>query len=141
MRAATRPGQNRRGTRAGTSTRSRATAASARTCASGSYPQLGVCWYTALVCGPDRATVAAIDFAAPLPMGEQLEVQTDSLRAEHRCEQPLQRFSLTLDGVGEAQDDPAALLRGEDGASWLDLAGADVEHGRRALLLSPGHAL
>ncbi len=24
----------------------------------GLYPNLGVCWYTALVCGPDRATVA-----------------------------------------------------------------------------------
>jgi hypothetical protein len=81
----------------------------------GLYPQLGVCWYTALVCGPGRATVAAIDFAAPLPTGEQLELRTDALQASHRCEQPLQRFSVALDATGEAHDDPAALLRGERG--------------------------
>ncbi|MHB8234098.1 MAG: phosphotransferase family protein, partial [Solirubrobacteraceae bacterium] len=56
----------------------------------GLYPQLGVCWYTALVCGADRETVAAIDYAAPLPTGDQLDVHTDSMRAEHRCERPLE---------------------------------------------------
>jgi len=33
----------------------------------GLYPHLDACWYTALVCGPGRPTIAAIDFAAPLP--------------------------------------------------------------------------
>jgi hypothetical protein len=83
----------------------------------GLYPNLGVCWYTTLICGPDRATVAAIDFAAPLPAGQSLDVQTEALRAEHRCASPLERFELTLDGLGEAHDDPAALLRGQRGRS------------------------
>jgi hypothetical protein len=91
----------------------------------GLYPNLGVCWYTALVCGADRPTVAVIDFAAPLPDGPDLEVQTEALRAEHRCATPLQRYELTLQALGESFDDPAALLRGERGQPQelaLDLA-------------------
>jgi hypothetical protein len=81
----------------------------------GLYPNLGVCWYTALACGPGRETVAAIDFAAPLPEGEELRVQTSDLRAEHRCEQPLQRFAVSLQALGQSFADPAALLHGERG--------------------------
>jgi hypothetical protein len=81
----------------------------------GLYPNLGVCWYTALVCGPDRATVATVDFAAPLPAGDDLAVQTEELRAGHLCAEPLQRFELTLQAQAEAHDDPSALLRAEAG--------------------------
>ncbi|MFI4990242.1 MAG: phosphotransferase family protein [Solirubrobacterales bacterium] len=81
----------------------------------GLYPNLGVCWYTALVCGPDRATVAAIDFAAPLPTDDELTVSTETLRAEHRCTQELERFGVTLEALAEAHDDPSSILRGEDG--------------------------
>ena len=41
----------------------------------GLYPNLGVCWYTALICGPGRATVAVVDFAAPLPAGERVDLR------------------------------------------------------------------
>ncbi|HEX3909255.1 MAG TPA: phosphotransferase [Solirubrobacteraceae bacterium] len=82
----------------------------------GLYPKLGVCWYTALVCGPGRPTVAAIDLAAPLPSGANLSLQTEALRAEHRCEAPLQRFALTLEALGESHADPSAILRGESGS-------------------------
>jgi hypothetical protein len=82
----------------------------------GRYPNVGICWYTALICGPGRPTVAVVDFAAPLPVGERLEVRTDKLRAEHRCEQPLERFRVTLEALGESYEDPAALLRGEPGS-------------------------
>jgi hypothetical protein len=81
----------------------------------GLYPNLGACWYTALVCGPDRPTVAVVDFAAPLPADASLHTQTSAFRAEHRCEEPLERFDVTLDGVGQAHEDPAELLRGEPG--------------------------
>ena len=81
----------------------------------GLYPNLGVCWYTALACGPERETVAAIDFAAPLPEGEALSLRTRDLRAEHRCEEPLQRFALTLGALAQSYADPAQLLRGEPG--------------------------
>ncbi len=49
---------------------------------------------------------------------------TGDLRAEHRCEVELERFSVLLRGTGEAYEDPAALLRGESGepvAVELDL--------------------
>ena len=60
------------GTRAGTSTRSPRTSGSALYARLGLYPNLGVAWVTAFVCGPERPTVAVIDFAAPLPAGEEL---------------------------------------------------------------------
>jgi thiamine kinase-like enzyme len=96
----------------------------------GLYPNLGACWYTAFVCGPGRPTIAVIDFAAPLPElarspgNDALRTQTGELRAEHRCGAPLERFSVALDAIGQAHEDPAALLRGESGrpvAVALDL--------------------
>lgn len=81
----------------------------------GLYPNLGVSWLTAFVCGPDRPTVAVVDFAAPLPGGEELTVEREGLRAEHVCESPLQRFRVRLDAAGEAHADPAELLRGQSG--------------------------
>jgi hypothetical protein len=82
----------------------------------GLYPNLGRCWYTALVCGPGRPTVAAIDLSAPLPDDGTLSLQTDALRAEHRCQAPLERFELTLDALAESYPDPSAILRGEPGS-------------------------
>jgi hypothetical protein len=81
----------------------------------GLYPQLDVCWYTALVCAPGRATIAAIDFAAPLPAAGSLAVSTPELRAEHRCEEPLERFEVTLRASARAYADAAELLRGVPG--------------------------
>jgi hypothetical protein len=81
----------------------------------GLYPNLGVSWYTALVCGPGRATVAAIDFRAPLPGEESLTIAREGLHAEHTCEQPLQMFAVHLEADAESFEDPAALLRGERG--------------------------
>jgi Phosphotransferase enzyme family len=87
----------------------------------GLYPNLGICWYTAYVCRPGRPTIAVVDFAAPLPADRRLRTDTAALRAEHRCERPLERFHVVLDAVGEAYDDHAAPLRGEDG-SPVDVA-------------------
>jgi hypothetical protein len=81
----------------------------------GLYPNLGVCWYTAFACGPGRATIAVIDFAAPLPDGESLRVRTPDVDADHNCAEPLERFGVTLAGMGRAYADPSALLRGEAG--------------------------
>jgi thiamine kinase-like enzyme len=80
----------------------------------GLYPNLDRCWYTAFVCGPDRPTVAVIDFAAPLP-SEGLLTETALLRADHLCPEPLERFRVLLEATGEAHADPARLLRGEAG--------------------------
>jgi phosphotransferase family enzyme len=82
----------------------------------GLYPRLGVAWYTAFIVGEGRPAVAVVDYEAPLPAGEALAVETGALRADHVCEEALARFRVTLDGTGEAFDDPAAALRGEAGA-------------------------
>jgi hypothetical protein len=81
----------------------------------GLYPNLGVSWLTAFVVGPDRASVAVVEFAAPLPGGEELTVDMERLHAEHVCEAPLERFRVRLEATGETHADPAALLRGETG--------------------------
>src|SRR5437899_2749303 len=77
----------------------------------GSYPNLGACWYTACICGPGRPTVAVVDWAAPLPEGENLRVRSAAIDAQHRCSAALERFSVLLEATGEVHEDPAALLR------------------------------
>ena len=81
----------------------------------GLYPNLGVSWVTAFVVGPGRPTAAVIDFAAPLPAGDELTVSRDGLLAEHVCESALERFRVSLDALGGSHPDAAALLRGEAG--------------------------
>jgi hypothetical protein len=81
----------------------------------GLYPNLGVAWMTAFVCGPDRPTVAIVDFAAPMPPGQELTVAGGGLLAEHTCEEPLERFRVRLEATGESHEDAADLLRGEAG--------------------------
>lgn len=86
----------------------------------GLYPNLGVAWYTALVCGPDRPTVAVVDYAAPLPTAGSLA----SGAADHVVEEPLQRMRVTFEGTGAAYADPADVLRrlpGTDLPVALDL--------------------
>ena len=81
----------------------------------GLYPNLGVSWMTTFVCGPGRQTLALIDFAAPLPEGEQLSLATDELRGEHICIEPLESFEVRVRGTAESFTDAAAILRGERG--------------------------
>jgi hypothetical protein len=80
----------------------------------GLYPNLDRCWYTAFVCGPGRPTVAVVDFAAPLPAAG-LRTETELLRADHLCLEPLERFQVVLEATGQAHADPAGLLRGQAG--------------------------
>ena len=80
----------------------------------GVAPQQGVAWYTALICGPDRPTVAVLDFAAPLP-ADDLTVTTGAFTGTQTCEAPLERYRVTVRGRGESHADPASLLRGDGG--------------------------
>ncbi len=82
----------------------------------GLYPNLDVSWITAMVCGPDRDTVAVIDTAAPLPGDRTLSLTSGSTQIELACPRELERFAVHLTAIGRAYPDPAALLRGEDGA-------------------------
>jgi hypothetical protein len=81
----------------------------------GLYPNLELAWYTAYVTGPGRPAVAVVDLEAPLPGGEHLHTVARTLEAQHRCEQPLERFTLKLAGTGESHADHSAPLRAERG--------------------------
>ncbi|CAN5574229.1 phosphotransferase [soil metagenome] len=74
----------------------------------------GTAWMQALLCGPDMPTIAISDFAAPLP-ADPFALTTDTFEFAHAATTPLQRYTVTVRGRGEAFDDPAALLRGEAG--------------------------
>ena len=74
----------------------------------------GVAWFTALLCGPDRPTVALLDFAAPLG-DDPFTLRTNVFDFTHRVASPLTTYRVQLRGRGEAHDDPATLLRGEPG--------------------------
>ena len=102
----------------------------------GRYPNLGVCWYTALICGPGRPTVAVVDFAAPLPVGEHLEVQTDKLRASHRCERPLERFA-----VGGRACSCALALGATDSVAALALVGSSSRLSLWMLVIGGGEVV
>jgi hypothetical protein len=81
----------------------------------GLYPNMGRAWYTAVICGPGRPSVAVVDYRAPLPADGALAVRTESLDAGQEPETELERYRVHLTATGEAHDDPAALLRGEPG--------------------------
>jgi hypothetical protein len=81
----------------------------------GLYPNLGVSWITAIVCGPQRPTVAVVDFQATLPTADQLAVTSDDTRTELSCEAELERYRVRLVATGMQYDDASALLRREVG--------------------------
>jgi aminoglycoside phosphotransferase (APT) family kinase protein len=80
----------------------------------GLTPNQGAAWFTALLCGPGRPTIAVVDFAAPLP-GDPFVLRTNGIEFTHSVVSPLQTYRVGLRARGHAYDDPAALLRGEAG--------------------------
>jgi hypothetical protein len=85
----------------------------------GRLPNQGVALYTAAICGPRRPSIMVVDPRAPLPDAgdESQAIEIDGLHARQRCERPLERFSVTLRGRGEAYEDQSSPLRGEVGES------------------------
>ena len=142
-RAATRRGPRSSGTRAGTSTPSPTTASPALYTRLGLYPNLGVSWITAFLCGPDRATVAVIDFAAPLP---QARARSTSPATGCRSSTSASRAARALPRAPAGRrarrtPDAAALLRGERGEPRAGRLRPRVGDGRRALRLPRHDAL
>jgi hypothetical protein len=82
----------------------------------GRLPNRDECLYTACICGPGRPTIMLVQTVS-LPKADDSaqEIAIDGLRATQRCEAPLERFRVTLEGMGEAFDDASAPLRGEGG--------------------------
>src|SRR4029450_557326 len=73
----------------------------------GRLPNQDTCLYTACVCGAGRPSIMRVDSAAPLPRRDAATQTMDipGLRPSHGCEQPLQRFRVTLLGDAQAHAD------------------------------------
>ncbi len=80
----------------------------------GLVPNQNTAWINALLSGPDMPTIAIVDFAAALP-ANPADVRTGSAHLTFEATEPLQTYRVTVQGRGEAYDDPAALLRDEPG--------------------------
>jgi hypothetical protein len=93
----------------------------------GLYPNVGIGWYHALVCGPGRPTVAVADLAVPLPTGAGLEVRAHGLWADHIGTHPLERWQVANEAHGVAVDDPAELYRDDGGRGDPTPMGLDLD--------------
>jgi hypothetical protein len=93
----------------------------------GLYPNLGVAWYHAFVCGPNRPTVAVVDAEVPLPKLPSLEIRSHGLWAEQIGTHPLERWQLANEAQGVAVEDPAELYRPGGGRGDLVPMGLDLE--------------
>ncbi|MCK0174314.1 MULTISPECIES: phosphotransferase [Mycobacteriaceae] len=80
----------------------------------GLYPNQGKAWVNALLCGPDMPTIALVDFEAPVPT-DISDVAAEGGRLTFQTVEPLKTYRVTVRGTALAYDDPAGLLRGEEG--------------------------
>ncbi len=80
----------------------------------GLVPNQNLAWINALICGPDMPTVALLDFHAPRP-NDPNDVHGDGVQLRHSATVPLQEYRVEVSGSAQVYDDPAALLRGEQG--------------------------
>jgi hypothetical protein len=83
----------------------------------GRVPNQGHCLFSAFVAGPGRPTVMLAHTSAPLPPADDpaQAIHVDALDAEQHCEEPLRRFRVAVAGTAQSFDDPAGILRGEQG--------------------------
>ena len=86
----------------------------------GLIPNQRTAWLNGLLCGPDLPTVALVDFEVALP-ADPWSVHAGAIEFTHSVVIPLSRYRVALSGPGQSHQDPAALLRGEQG-SPVDVA-------------------
>ena len=83
----------------------------------GSDPGAKRSWYTAVICGPNRPTVAVVDFEAPLP-DDNLSIETSRFNASQECVVEMKEYRVKFDAAqAESFDDPAQLLKGASGSN------------------------
>lgn len=80
----------------------------------GRIPNERKAWLHALLCGPNIATTAVIDFDVALP-ADPWTVRTDSIDFTHAAGTPLHTYHVALQARGLSHTDPANLLRGDAG--------------------------
>lgn len=77
----------------------------------GLTPNQNVAWINALICGPDIATVALLDFQAPLPANPN-DIESGGIRMRHGAAVPLREYRVEVSGPARSHADPAGLLHG-----------------------------
>ena len=80
----------------------------------GLIPNQKVAWINALICGPDRPTVALLDFQAPLPTDPH-DFAVGDVLMRHGATEPLRQYRVEVSGPARSYDDPAGLLHGQAG--------------------------
>ncbi len=83
----------------------------------GRIPNRDACLVSTCIVRPGEPAIMLVEAAAPLPPAddETQAIRTDAVRAEQHCEEPLQRFRVTVEGTAAAHLDHSAPLRGEAG--------------------------
>lgn len=81
----------------------------------GLYPNLGVSWWTVMLVGPERPTVAWTDYRVPVPAGDGLEVGTDELELVVETVRPLEELRVRAAGTAEVLEVPAEVYAGSGG--------------------------
>lgn len=81
----------------------------------GLIPNQQTAWLNVLLCGPGRPTVALVDFEVPVP-ADPWTVRTGEIDFTHSAVDPLRSYRVRVHGRGQSFDNPAALLRAEQGA-------------------------
>ncbi len=80
----------------------------------GLIPNQDLAWINALVCGPGIATVACVDFHAPLPRDPN-DLSGAGIEMSHGATVPLQSYQVRVSGPARSFEDPAGLLHDESG--------------------------
>jgi Phosphotransferase enzyme family len=81
----------------------------------GLIPNQKTAWLHALLCGPTLPTVAVVDVEVPLP-DDPWALHTGAVDFTHSVGNPLHNYRISLRGHAQSFPEPAALLRGEQGA-------------------------
>jgi hypothetical protein len=83
----------------------------------GRMPNMDVALMTTCIVRPGKPAIMLVDPQAPLPPADDdsQRVETDTVRAEQHCEEPLKRFRVVASGTAGAHEDHSAPLRGEPG--------------------------
>ncbi|KAF1809144.1 hypothetical protein P152DRAFT_476708 [Eremomyces bilateralis CBS 781.70] len=82
----------------------------------GGYVRLGVdparnrTWYTAVLAGPGRPSVAIVDFHAPLPDAD-MNIKASDFESKQKVNDPLKSYTVTVKGTARSYADPSMLLQ------------------------------
>jgi hypothetical protein len=81
----------------------------------GLYPNLNAAWWTTLIVGPDRQTVASLSYDLVVPANDGLRCTSDALDVACVLGDPLKAFGIEERGTAALYDDPAAIYAGDPG--------------------------